>query len=76
MDKPIDDSNWREDFKGYTSNKIQLDLLENGPKSLSQSWIMQAMYNKWKKIHGIVEPEPPDCSSNLKDSLKKFDEIT
>ena len=55
---------------------MQLDLLENGPKSLSQSWIMQAMYNKWKKIHGIVEPEPPDCSSNLKDSLKKFDEIT
>jgi hypothetical protein len=76
MDKPIDDSNWREDFKGYTSNKYQLDLLENGPRSLSQSWMMQAMYNKWKKIHGIVEPEPPDCSSNLKDSLKKFDEIT
>ena len=76
MDKPYDDSNWREDFKGYTSNKYQLDLLENGPRSLSQSWMMQAMYNKWKKIHGIVEPEPPDCSSNLKDSLKKFDEIT
>ena len=76
MDKSIDDSNWREDFKGYTSNKYQLDLLENGPRSLSQSWMMQAMYNKWKKIHGIVEPEPPDCSSNLKDSLKKFDEIT
>ena len=76
MDKPIDDSNWREDFKGYTSNKLQLDLLENGPKIISQSLIMQAMYNKWKKIHGIVEPEPPDCSSNLKDSLKKFDEIT
>ena len=74
--KNYDDSNWREEYKQYTSNKKELDLLENGPKSLSQSWIMQAMYNKWKKIHGIVEPEPPDCSSNLKDSLKKFDEIT
>jgi len=76
MDKPYDDSNWREEYKGYTSNKKYLELLENGPKSLSQSWILGALYNKWKKIHGIVEPEPPDCSSNLKDSLKKFDEIT
>ena len=74
--KPYDDSNWREEYKGYTSNKKYLELLENGPKSLSQSWILGALYNKWKKIHGIVEPEPPDCSSNLKDSLKKFDEIT
>lgn len=74
MDK--DDSNWREEFKAYTSSKRELELLENGPKSLAQSWILQALYNKWKKIYGIVDPEPPDCSSNLKDSLKKFDETT
>ena len=34
-----DDSNWREEYKGYTSSKYELDLLENGPKSLAQSWI-------------------------------------
>ena len=76
MDKPYDDSNWREDYKAYTSSRYELDLLENGPRSLAQSWMMGALHNKWKTIHGIGEPEPPDCSSNLKDSLKKFDEIT
>ena len=43
--KPItefDDSNWREEYKAYTSNAKELDLLENGPKSLSQSWILGA----------------------------------
>ena len=76
MDKPYDDSNWREEYKAYTSSRYELDLLENGPRSLAQSWMMGALHNKSKKIHGIVEPEPPDCSSNLKDSLKKFDETT
>ena len=49
MDKLYDDSNWREDYKQYTSNKRHLELLENGPKSLSQSWILGALYNEWKK---------------------------
>ena len=46
--KPYDDSNWREDYKQYTSNKRYLELLENGPKSLSQSWLLGALYNEWK----------------------------
>ncbi len=45
--------NWREDYKQFTSDKRDLILLENGPKSLAQSWHLQAMYNKWKKIRGI-----------------------
>ena len=44
--KPYDDSNWREEYKSYTSNQRHLDLLENGPKSLSQSWILGALYNE------------------------------
>ena len=31
-----DDSNWKEEYKAFTSDKKQLELLENGPKSLSQ----------------------------------------
>jgi hypothetical protein len=59
--------NWREEYKQFTSNKKELELLENGPKSLAQSWHMQAMYNQWKKIKGIKDPEPPDCSSSFKE---------
>ena len=28
MSKNYDDSNWREEYKGYTSSKYELDLLE------------------------------------------------
>ena len=71
--KPFDDSNWREEFKGYTSNKRELELLENGPKSLSQSWIMGALHSRWMKMKGYKYPEPPDCQSSFKeweDSIK------
>ena len=40
--------------------KYQSELIENGPKSLAQSWMMQAMYNDWKKKKGIVDTEQPD----------------
>ena len=71
--KPYDDSNWREEYKGYTSSKYELDLLENGPKSLSQSWMMGALHNKWKKMKGYKDPEPPDVSSSLGEFFKKQD---
>ena len=67
--------NWREEYKQFTSNKKELELLENGPKSLAQSWHMQAMYNQWKKIKGIKDPEPPDCQSSMREweqSIKKY----
>ena len=74
--KPYDDSNWTVEYKGYTSSKYELDLLENGPKSLSQSWMMGALHNKWKKMKGYKDPEPPDCQSSLKEweeSIKKYE---
>ena len=69
--KPYDDSNWREEYKSYTSNQRHLELLENGPKSLSQSWVMQAMYGQWKKMKGYKEPEPPDVSSSMSEFFEK-----
>ena len=68
-----DDSNWREEYKAYTSNKKELELLENGPKSLSQSWILGALYQKWKKINGSKDPEPPNVQSSLGEFFKKQD---
>ena len=69
--KPYDDSNWREEYKGYTSSRYELDLLENGPKSLAQSWMMSALHNKWKKMKGYKDPEPPDVSSSMGEFFKK-----
>ena len=72
MDKLYDDSNWREDYKKYTSNKRHLELLENGPKSLSQSWILGALYNEWKKIKGYNKLDPKENEGQLQSSFKQF----
>jgi len=59
MTTPLyDDSNWREEYKQYTSNKRYLELLENGPKQLSQAWVLGALYNEWKKIKGYDKLDP------------------
>ena len=69
--KPYDDSNWREEYKSYTSNKRYIELLENGPKSLSQSWLLGALYNEWKKMRGYKEPDTEN-KGQLQSSLKDF----
>ena len=70
MTTNYDDSNWREESIPYYTGK-RLELLMDGPKSLSQSWIMGAMYNEWKRRNGYKDPKPPDCSSSLGEFFKK-----
>ena len=55
MKERPDDTNWREEYKNYTSSEFHLELLENGPRSLSQSLRMKG----WR------EPEPPNCQSSF-----------
>ena len=74
MTKPLyDDSNWREEYKQYTSNKRHLELLENGPKSLSQAWLLGALHNEWKKIKGYKDPDTEN-KGQLQSSLKEYEE--
>ena len=49
----IDNTNWREDYKQYTTNKFHLDLLDNGAKSLAQSWMLNALHQDYKRKKGI-----------------------
>ena len=68
-----DSTNWREDYlhtKAHLS-KRQIQLLTNGADSLAASWILQAMYNDWKRSKGYREPTPPDCSSSFLEFSKK-----
>ena len=71
--KSYDDSNWREEYKSYTSNKRYLELLENGPKSLSQAWLLGALHNEWKKIKGYKDPDTEN-KGQLQSSLKEYEE--
>ena len=69
-----DNTNWREEWKNYTSSKFQLELLENGAKSLSQSWILGAMYNNWKKMKGYDQLDPKENKGQLQSSMKEWNE--
>ena len=71
--KSYGDSNWREEYKNYTSNKRYLELLENGPKSLSQAWLLGALHNEWKKIKGYKDPDTEN-KGQLQSSLKEYEE--
>ena len=72
MSKNYDDSNWREEYKSYTSNKKHLELLENGPHSLSSSWVLGALYNQWKKIKGYDKLDPKENEGQLQSSMGEF----
>ena len=65
MQDQFDDSNWREELIPYTNSKKELELLTNGPKSLCQSWYMNALHGKWMKIKGYKYQEPPNLQSNF-----------
>ena len=70
--KLYDDSNWREEYKSYTSNKRYIELLENGPKSLSQSWLLGALYSEWKKIKGYDNFDSKQNEGQMQSSLQEF----
>ena len=73
MTTPLyDESNWREEYKSHTRNKMELDLLENGPKSLSQSWHLQALYSNWKKMKGYNKLDPKENTGQMQSSMQEF----
>ena len=73
-DKLYDDSNWRKDYaENYCNNKRHLELLENGPKQLSQAWVLGALYNEWKKIKGYDKLDPKENEGQLQSSLADWE---
>jgi hypothetical protein len=46
-------NDWKQEYKSMKRlNKRQLELLEKGPDSLAASWLVNAMYQDWKRITG------------------------
>tara|TARA_R100001443_G_C3349708_1_gene176543 strand:+ start:51 stop:275 length:225 start_codon:yes stop_codon:yes gene_type:complete len=58
--------NWKEELLSSAKfNKKEEKLLRNGAKSLTDSWLLGALYTRWKKLKGIREQPAPDCSSSF-----------
>jgi|TARA_B100000085_G_scaffold8873_1_gene7786 hypothetical protein len=76
MTAPLyDDSNWRSEYIDIKSRQLssrQVELLESGADSLSSSWLLQAMYNDWKKIKGYDKLDPKENEGQLQSSLSDF----
>ena len=51
-------------------NKKQEKLLTIGAKSLTDSWLLGALYIRWKKLKCIREQSSPDCSSSFQEWTK------
>ena len=46
----LNDSNWRQEYLSWKPvSKKQQELLENGPKGLSEAWALGVMKSDWKK---------------------------
>ena len=55
-------------------NKKQENLLNNGAKSLTESWLIGTLYIRWKKLKGIREQASPNCSSSFQEWNKKVED--
>ena len=69
--------NWREDMLDTKQrlSKYKVELLKNGAKSLSQSWILNVYYQDWNRMKGInPTPPPPNCQSSFKEWNKKVED--
>ena len=66
---------WRlEQLEMKVLSKQQRELLEYGPKSLSQSWLLGAMHNDYKRKKGIKDPPVgKGTPSNITEALKRWD---
>ena len=51
---------WKQELLDSAKfNKKQENLLKNGAKSLTDNWLLGALYIRWKKLKGIREQLAP-----------------
>ena len=73
MEKPYDDSNWREDYaKNFCNNKRHLELLENGLIVYLKRGYLEHFIMKWKRIKGYKDEHPEENKGQCQSSLKEF----
>ena len=65
--------NWREELLDSSKfNEKEEKLLKHSAKSLSQSWLLGALYTRWKKMKRYREPPTPNCQSSFLEWEKRL----
>ena len=66
---------WKQELLDSANfNGKQEKILKHGQKSLTDSWLLGALYTRWKKMKGYREPPTPNDQSsflNGKSDLQK-----
>ncbi len=55
-------------------NKKQKKRLKIDTKSLTDSWLLGALYIRWKKLKGIRKQPSPDCRASFQEWNKKVED--
>ena len=67
---------WKQELLDSANfNGKQEKILKHGPKSLTDSWILGALYTRWKKLKGIREKPVPDCTSSFQEWNKQVEDV-
>ena len=54
----MDSNNWKKELlDSQIFNQKESNLLKNGAKSLTDSWWLQALYVRWKKLKVYEDPD-------------------
>ncbi len=57
---------WKEELLDSAKfNEKQKNLLKHGTKSLTNTWLLGALYTRWKKMKMYREPSTPNCQSSF-----------
>ena len=66
---------WKQELLDSANfNGKKEKILKHGLKSVTDSWILGALYTRWKKLKGIREQLSPDCSSSFQEWNKKIED--
>ena len=57
---------WKEELLDSAKfNEKQKNLLKHGAKSLTDTWLVGALYTRWKKMKVYREPPTPNYQSSF-----------
>ena len=66
---------WKQELLDSAKfNTKQENLLREGTKSLTNTWLLGILYTRWKKLKGIRERPSSDCSSSFQEWNKKVED--
>ena len=64
---------WKQELLDSANfNGKQEKILKHGQKSLTDSWLLGALYTRWKKMEGYREPPTSNCQSSFLEWEKRL----